>query len=117
MTNVWALFAVVFLAIYTANLAAFMITREEFFEFSGLDDHRLTRPHSHKPMFKYGTIPWSHTDSTISKYFKEMHMYMRQYNKTTVQEGVDAVLNGDLDAFIYDGTVLDYLTAQDEDCR
>ncbi|XP_065160773.1 glutamate receptor ionotropic, NMDA 2B-like isoform X2 [Atheta coriaria] len=117
MTNVWAMFAVVFLAIYTANLAAFMITREEYFEFSGVDDSRLSRPFSHKPLIKFGTIPWSHTDSTISKYFKEMHNYMSKYNKTTVVKGVDAVLTGEMDAFIYDGTVLDYLTAQDEDCR
>ncbi|XP_044261867.1 glutamate receptor ionotropic, NMDA 2B isoform X2 [Tribolium madens] len=117
MTNVWAMFAVVFLAIYTANLAAFMITREEFFEFSGLDDHRLSRPYSQKPLIKFGTIPWSHTDSTIAKYFKDMHAYMRQFNKSTVLEGVDAVLSAEMDAFIYDGTVLDYLTSQDEDCR
>lgn len=117
MTNVWAMFAVVFLAIYTANLAAFMITREEFHEFTGLDDGRLLRPFSHKPSFKFGTIPWSHTDSTIHKYYKEMHFYMSAYNKTSVAEGVAAVLNAGLDAFIYDGTVLDYLVAQDEDCR
>lgn len=78
MTNVWAMFAVVFLAIYTANLAAFMITREEFHEFTGLDDTRLSRPYSHKPSIKFGTIPWSHTDSTIAKYFQEMHYYMRE---------------------------------------
>ncbi|XP_039500788.1 glutamate receptor ionotropic, NMDA 2B isoform X1 [Drosophila santomea] len=117
MTNVWALFAVVFLAIYTANLAAFMITREEFHEFSGLNDSRLVHPFSHKPSFKFGTIPYSHTDSTIHKYFNVMHNYMRQYNKTSVADGVAAVLNGNLDSFIYDGTVLDYLVAQDEDCR
>lgn len=37
---------------------------------------------------------------------------MKRYNKTSVAEGVAAVLNGGLDAFIYDGTVLDYLVAQ-----
>ncbi|XP_032665880.1 glutamate receptor ionotropic, NMDA 2B isoform X2 [Odontomachus brunneus] len=117
MTNVWALFAVVFLAIYTANLAAFMITREEFHEFSGVNDNRLARPFSHKPMFKFGTIPWSHTDSTLAKYFKQMHSYMQAFNKSTVAEGIEAVISGDMDAFIYDGTVLDHLVSLDEDCR
>lgn len=68
-------------------------------------------------MIKFGTIPWSHSDSTLAKYFKEMHSYMKQFNRTNVLQGVGSVLSGDLDAFIYDGTVLDYLTSQDEDCR
>lgn len=78
MTNMWAMFAVVFLAIYTANLAAFMITREEFHELSGLDDPRIARPLSHRPALKFGTVPWSHSDATLSKYFSEPHAYMAQ---------------------------------------
>jgi glutamate receptor ionotropic, NMDA 2B len=78
MTNMWAMFAVVFLAIYTANLAAFMITREEFHELSGLDDPRIARPLSHRPTLKFGTVPWSHTDATLAKYFSEPHAYMAQ---------------------------------------
>lgn len=88
------MFAVVFLAIYTANLAAFMITREEFFDFTGIDDPRLARPTSYKPMIKFGTVPWTHTGSTLAKYFKEMYAYMRNYNKNSVAEGIEAVING-----------------------
>lgn len=55
---------------------------EEFHEFSGLDDSRLARPYSHKPSYKFATTPFSHTDSTISKYFKEMHSYMLTWVKS-----------------------------------
>lgn len=51
MASVWALFAVVFLAIYTANLAAFMITREEWYDFKGLDDEKVRGHALHLEIF------------------------------------------------------------------
>ncbi|XP_071745795.1 glutamate receptor ionotropic, NMDA 2D isoform X2 [Lepeophtheirus salmonis] len=117
MASVFALFAVVFLAIYTASLATFMITREDWDTFSGLDDTRLSNPMSVKPPIKFGTVPHTYTEQALKKHFPEMYEHMKPYNKPNVIDGVSAVKRGDLDAFVYDGTVLEYLVAQDEDCK
>jgi ionotropic glutamate receptor NMDA 2B len=41
MSNIWALFSMAFMASYTANLAAFMVTKEEFHNIKGLEDERV----------------------------------------------------------------------------
>lgn len=42
MVSVWAFFAVIFLASYTANLAAFMIQEEYVDQVTGLSDKKVT---------------------------------------------------------------------------
>lgn len=91
MSNVWATFAVVFLAIYTANLAAFMITREDYLDFSGIEDPRLKNAEKLEPALRFGTIPYGNTEAVLKRNKPRMHMYMRKYNRSTSWEGVKAV--------------------------
>ncbi|CAF1356498.1 unnamed protein product [Rotaria sordida] len=117
MTNIWACCCVAFTASYTANLAAFMITKEVYFDLSGINDNRLTNPHSLKPSFRYGTIANGSTDEVVKKNHKELYTYLRKFMKRNVFEGIKAIKTGELHAFLYDAVVLDYLSGQDDECK
>lgn len=60
MVSVWAFFAVIFLASYTANLAAFMIQEEYVDQVSGLSDKKVRDPFK-TCIFVYPSL--SHTHS------------------------------------------------------
>ncbi|CAF3472053.1 unnamed protein product [Rotaria sp. Silwood1] len=92
MANIWACFCLAFTASYTANLAAFMITKKTHFDLSGINDYRLTNPHSMKPSFRYGTV--------ANGFLGEQFYYYRE-----------------LHAFLYDAVVLDYQSGQDSECN
>nr|QQY02579.1 glutamate receptor ionotropic, delta-2 [Cryptocotyle lingua] len=117
LANIWALFALVFLASYTANLAAFMIAKEDYYDLSGMHDMRLQQPWNFKPPFRFSTIPSGATEENIKINFPEMSVYMRKFNRSTVEEGLASLKASELDAFIYDANVLDYWAAKDEGCK
>ncbi|CAG0889035.1 unnamed protein product [Cyprideis torosa] len=117
LASVWSMFAVVFIAVYTANLAAFMITREEHHELSGLHDPRIQNPFSSKPALKFGTIPHGNTDAVLRSNMPHVHHYMQRYNRSSPRTGVQALKTGELDAFVYDATALEYLVGQDDGCK
>lgn len=94
MANTWATFAVVFLAIYTANLAAFMITREEYHDFTGIEDKKLADPFLSDPPLKFGTIPHGNTEAVLKRNKPKMYKYMVPFNRSTSKNGVNAVKKG-----------------------
>ncbi|CAF2443636.1 unnamed protein product [Rotaria sp. Silwood2] len=101
MANIWACFCLAFTASYTANLAAFMITKDDYFRLSGITDNRITNPHSLKPPFRFGTVAngvivfdfFFYNSILLSAFFLELH------------------------TFLYDAVVLDYLSGQDSECK
>ncbi|XP_061829822.2 glutamate receptor ionotropic, NMDA 2B [Nerophis lumbriciformis] len=117
MVSVWAFFAVIFLASYTANLAAFMIQEEYVDQVSGLSDKKFQSPNDFSPPFRFGTVPNGSTERNIRNNYPEMHGYMTKFHQRNVNEALQSLKAGKLDAFIYDAAVLNYMAGRDEGCK
>uniref|UniRef100_A0A3B3VGV8 Glutamate receptor n=1 Tax=Poecilia latipinna TaxID=48699 RepID=A0A3B3VGV8_9TELE len=117
MVSVWAFFAVIFLASYTANLAAFMIQEEYVDQVSGLSDKKFQKPNEFSPPFRFGTVPNGSTERNIRNNYRDMHAYMTSFHQKNVDEALHSLKTGKLDAFIYDAAVLNYMAGRDEGCK
>ncbi|KFW84586.1 Glutamate receptor ionotropic, NMDA 3B, partial [Manacus vitellinus] len=116
LMNLWAIFCLLVLSSYTANLAAVMVGDKTFEELSGIHDPKLHHP---SQGFRFGTVWESSAEEYIKKSFPEMHEYMRRYNVPTTPDGVTMLKTEPpkLNAFIMDKSLLDYEVSIDSDCK
>ncbi|XP_014440942.1 glutamate receptor ionotropic, NMDA 3B [Tupaia chinensis] len=116
LMTLWAVFCLLVLSSYTANLAAGMVGDKAFEELSGIHDPKLHRP---PQGFRVGTVRESSAETYIRKSFPEMHAHTRRHSAPTTPDGV-AMLTSDppkLNAFIMDKALLDYEVSIDADCK
>ncbi|KAM8960986.1 glutamate receptor ionotropic, NMDA 3B [Pelodytes ibericus] len=116
LMNLWAIFCLLVLSSYTANLAAVMVGEKTFEVLSGIHDPKLHHP---SQGFRFGTVWESSAEQYIKKSFPEMHNYMRRFSVPATSDGV-RMLKTDpptLNAFIMDKALLDYEVSIDSDCK
>ncbi|XP_061552210.1 glutamate receptor ionotropic, NMDA 3B [Phycodurus eques] len=116
LMNLWAIFCLLVLSSYTANLAAVMVGEKTFEQVSGIHDEKLHHP---SLGFRFGTVRESSAEDYMKKSFPEMHDYMRRFNQPTTPDGVQMLKTDPptLDAFIMDKALLDFEVSIDADCK
>ncbi|KHJ98240.1 Ligand-gated ion channel [Oesophagostomum dentatum] len=113
---VWCGFCMIMVASYTANLAAFLVLDQPEKGLTGITDPRLRNPSAN---FSFGTV----LNSNVYQYFKRhvelstMFRKMEAHNMEKVSDAVAALLNGSLDAFIWDSMRLEFEAARHCDLR
>ena len=92
---VWAGFAMIVVASYTANLAAFLVLDSTETEISGLEDSRLRNP---VEGFIYATVRGSSVDMYFRGQVELSNMYrlMEEVNLRSAEEAISAVKSGKL---------------------
>ncbi|KAJ7308063.1 hypothetical protein JRQ81_008567 [Phrynocephalus forsythii] len=101
---VWAGFAMIIVASYTANLAAFLVLDRPEERITGIND----------PRFIYATVK----QSSVDIYFRRqvelstMYRHMEKHNYESAAEAIQAVRDNKLHAFIWDSAVLEFEASQ-----
>merc|ERR1719192_2002489 len=111
---VWAGFAMIIVASYTANLAAFLVLDKPQTSLSGINDPRLRNPVEN---FTYATVKGSAVDMYFRRQVELSNMYrtMEGTHYKNPELAIEAVLNGSLKAFIWDSSRLEFEAARDCD--
>ncbi|XP_075226743.1 glutamate ionotropic receptor NMDA type subunit 1 [Lycorma delicatula] len=109
---VWAGFAMIIVASYTANLAAFLVLERPKTKLTGINDARLRNTMEN---LTCATVKGSAVDMYFRRQVELSNMYrtMEANNYDTAEAAIQDVKTGKLMAFIWDSSRLDFEAAQD----
>nr|QNL15098.1 ionotropic receptor 1 [Aulacocentrum confusum] len=110
LINVWGGFSVIFVASYTANIAALI---------ASLFFHSAVNNYSDRSLLsqKVGAPRASAAEYYVQKADRHLGAHIARFSVSDVGEGVKRLLNGSLDILIADTPILDYYRATDDGCR
>nr|XP_024214944.1 glutamate receptor ionotropic, NMDA 3A-like [Halyomorpha halys] len=110
LINVWGGFSVIFVASYTANIAALI---------AGLFFHSATAtPNDNSLLSQRVAAPQgSATDYYVQRANRMLWEHMRRIKVPDISVGVQMLKNGTLDILIADSPILDYYRATDQGCK
>ncbi|CAK1553725.1 unnamed protein product [Leptosia nina] len=111
LINVWGGFSVIFVASYTANIAALI---------AGLFFHNAVdefQGRSNWLTLRVGAPRSSAAEYYVQRNNPELAQQMRRYGLQDIEEGIERLRNGTLDLLIADTPVLDYYRATDHGCK
>lgn len=109
---VWAGFAMIIVASYTANLAAFLVLERPKTKLTGINDARLRNTMEN---LTCATVKGSAVDMYFRRQVELSNMYrtMEANNYNTAEDAISDVKLGKLMAFIWDSSRLEFEAAQD----
>ncbi|XP_040152491.1 glutamate [NMDA] receptor subunit 1 [Anopheles arabiensis] len=109
---VWAGFAMIIVASYTANLAAFLVLERPKTKLTGINDARLRNTMEN---LTCATVKGSSVDMYFRRQVELSNMYrtMEANNYDTAEQAIQDVKDGKLMAFIWDSSRLEYEASKD----